>query len=280
MSNSKHTSPSSFGQLLRFWRNALKLSQAQLAERVEAAPRHLSFLETGRSNPTREMVLRLAHELDLGQRETGILLMSAGFTRLAEQLDVHSPVNGVLKNTLVMQLKKNEPYPSVLINSIGDIQMCNRGWLAMMHSLGLQEQYQRPVVNLFDLYFSQEGMKERMENWSGLACFLLLNIKEQQLLGNNEKLKELTDWLEAYPGLPEDWAIRARGTRVASCYDIGFDHPLGSLKSRGLVTGIEPERYDIASRLELHSFFPLDEATEEAWAKLQEFTLDAHPLLY
>lgn len=264
------SNPNAFGQLTRFWRATLGLSQAQLAERVEAAPRHISFLETGRSNPTREMVLRIAQSLELPERDTGTLLIAAGFTVATSELDLHAPHNQALKQSLTLLLNKHDPYPALIINNIGDVLMCNQSWLAMLHYAGLDSQLDAPVVNLFHLYFSEDGLRQGIENWEELACFILLKIKEQQLLTGDSKLEELSEWLQAYPGLPKNWAKRARGIRSTSLYDIHYKDNAHRFSSRTLVTGVEPGRNETYSQLELHSYFPLDAAAEAFWQQLSQ----------
>ncbi len=273
---------SAFGQLIRFWRTTLGLSQAQLAARVEAAPRHISFLETGRSNPTREMIQRLAEVLTLGERDVGTLLIAAGFVHEPPPLDLDAKENRPLKDSLSMMLAKHDPYPALVINSIGDIAMCNRSWLALMQIAQLDDRLMAPAVNLMDLYFSEAGLRRHIANWEELACFLLLKIKEQQILTNNPKLAELAEWLEAYPGLPSKWAMRAKDARQISHYDIHYQTPQmdQAIASRTLVTGIEPERHRVISEWQLHSFLPLNHATAELWQQLPLDRITQHPLLF
>lgn len=276
------TSANAFGQLIRFWRTTVGLSQAQLAANVEAAPRHISFLETGRSNPTRDMVLRLAQALKLGERDIGTLLISAGFIHDPSPLNLHAEENHLLKDSLSMMLAKHEPYPALVLNSIGDILLCNRSWLAMIQFAGLQDRLKQPVINLLDFYFSEEGLRRHIANWEDLACFLLLRIKEQHLLTGNPKLAELSTWLQAYPGLPKNWAKRAKGAKSLSLYDIHYQTAERTevFASRTLVTGIEPERNAALGELQLHSFLPLNKATQTFWENSSSQVIQDHPLLY
>ncbi|GAB3091323.1 helix-turn-helix transcriptional regulator [Aestuariicella hydrocarbonica] len=276
------SSENAFGQLIRFWRNTLQLSQAQLAASVEAAPRHISFLETGRSKPTREMVLRLAQALTLGERNLGTLLLAAGFTHDPAPLDLTDAKNRALKDSLSMILAKHEPFPALVINPIGDIVLCNRAWLAMIRSTNSLEQFEQPAANLLDFYFSEAGLRQHIVNWEELACFLLLKIKEQHLLTGDSKLKELSTWLQAYPGLPENWAQRAKGARQVSFYDVYYKTPVNEeiFASRTMITGVEPERNASVGELQLHAFLPLNTATRQQWEGFAETDIPEHPLLY
>lgn len=272
------TNRNAFGKLVRFWRTTLDLSQANLAEKVEAAPRHISFLETGRSNPTRDMVSRIAQSLDLGARESSTLFAAAGFSIPPSPLYIDAPEHQMLKQTLGLLLQKHEPYPALVINHIGDIVLGNRSWQAMMEHIGLHEQLSRPEINLYHLYFSEEGLKRGIDNWEELACFLLLSIHEQQMLTGNTRLEELSQWLQAYPGLPLDWAKRTKGITNTSIYDVNYTDagPL-QFKSRTLITGVEPNRNETYSQLELHSFIPQNSATQEFWESLDLDNLACHP---
>ncbi len=273
------TNRNAFGKLIRFWRTTLDLSQAQLAEKVEAAPRHISFLETGRSNPTRDMVTRIAQALELGARESSTLFNAAGFSIESSPIDINSPEHQKLKQTLAILLQKHEPYPALVINHIGDIVLGNRAWQAMMEFVGLREQLSRDEINLYHLYFSEEGLKQGIDNWEELACFLLLNIREQQMLTGNPRLEELSQWLQAYPGLPLDWAKRIKGIRNTSIYDIHYDAGPLQFLSRTLVTGVEPNRNETHSHLELHTFIPQNDATQAFWESLDLDNTVAHPLI-
>ncbi|MGH1370898.1 MAG: helix-turn-helix domain-containing protein [Cellvibrionaceae bacterium] len=268
-----------FGKLIRFWRNTLDLSQAQLAEKVEAAPRHISFLETGRSNPTREMVTRIAQALELGSRESSTLYNAAGFSIESAPIDINAPEHQKLKQTLGMLLQKHEPYPALVINHIGDIVLGNRAWQAMMEFVGLHDQLSRHEINLYHLYFSEEGLKQGIDNWEELACFLLLNIREKQILTGNSRLEELSQWLQAYPGLPLDWAKRIKGIRNTSIYDIHYDADPLQFSSRTLVTGVEPNRNETYSQLELHTFIPQNADTQGFWESLDLDNTPRHPLI-
>ncbi|MAZ88774.1 MAG: hypothetical protein CL693_14130 [Cellvibrionaceae bacterium] len=273
------SSRNAFGKLVRFWRTNLDLSQAQLAEKVEAAPRHISFLETGRSNPTRDMVARIAQALALGPRENTTLYTAAGFSVEPTPLNIDSEEHKALKETLAILLRKHEPYPALVVNHIGEIILGNRAWLAMMKVVELDEQISRPNINLFHLYFSEEGLKQGIENWEELACFLLLRIREQEMLTGNPRLEELSEWLQAYPGLPQDWAKRALGSRNTSLYDLHYNAGDLKFRSRTLVTGVEPSRSETFSQLELHSFIPQNEETQRFWETMDLQACENHPLV-
>jgi len=270
-----------FGRLLRFWRSVSGLSQAQLSHQLSTSPRHISFLETGRSQPSRAMVERLVKELCLSEREGNVLLLAAGLTPNESAVGLGGSEGRLLRRQIKLLLAKHEPYPAFVANNVGDIVMCNRAWLAMMSRV--LPANKRADINVYHLYFSEEGLRDLIGNWDELSCVLLLQVKEQQLLTGDEKLNELMQWLEAYPGIPQDWAQRAKSIRFASGYELAVQFDGREYSMDTVITGIDPMRMAMVSQLKLHSFYPSAEHTERWWqwnSEQPESMELAHPLLY
>ncbi|GAA6151656.1 helix-turn-helix domain-containing protein [Pseudoteredinibacter isoporae] len=271
-----------FGRMLKFWRSQMGLSQAQLSARLGTSSRHISFLETGRSRPSRGMIQRLQQEFELSSRENNVLLQSAGFLP-------HSMVNPAtmgkrLKRQMSWMLLKHEPYPSFIVNNLGDVLMFNRAWLNLMRQAGMRAGACEVglQMNMYHLFFSEEGMRHLIEGWEDFSCALLLQVKEQQLLTNDAKLNELMEWLEAYPGIPANWPERARQVRFNSSYDIDVTLPESRYRMKTVVTGIEPMNLSAGGTFKLHSYFPGDDATEAWWRTAAEkdgYQDLQHPLL-
>lgn len=265
-----------FGRLLRFWRTVGGLSQAQLSHQLNTSPRHISFLETGRSQPSRAMIERLLPELDLSEREGNVLLLAAGLTPNESDGDQGHR----LRRQLQLLLRQHEPYPAFVANSLGDMVMCNRAWLSMISRVLPLEQ--RRDINVYHLYFSEEGIRDSIDNWSEFSCGLLLQVKEQQLLTGDDKLNELMQWMEAYPGVPHDWAQRAKAMRFISGYELTVQLKDERYQMEAVITGIDPMRMKMVNQLKLHTFYPVSENTRALWQNNNE-PLDAsaseHPLL-
>lgn len=272
-----------FGRVLKFWRSQLGLSQAQLSARLGTSSRHISFLETGRSRPSRGMIQRLQQEFDLSSRESNLLLQSAGF--LPNSMANPAGMGERLKRQMSWMLLKHEPYPSFIVNNLGDVLMFNRAWLSLMQQAGMRAGIAIDAglqMNMYHLFFSEEGMRHLIEGWEGFSCALLLQVKEQQLLTNDAKLNELMEWLEAYPGIPENWPERGRQVRFDSSYDIEVKLPENRYRMKTVVTGIEPMNLSAGGTLKLHSYFPGDGATEQWWksvASMDDYQNLQHPLL-
>ncbi|TQV65982.1 helix-turn-helix domain-containing protein [Exilibacterium tricleocarpae] len=268
-----------FGRLLRFWRNVRGHSQAQLAHMLETPSRHVSFLETGRSNPSRGMIGRLAAVLGLNERETNVLLVAAGLLPETEEIDLDDDRHHHLRRHLGLLLQKQDPYPGIVVDRCGEIKMCNRAWILLVQAYlgGI-----RPPArtNLFHLYFSDEGLRQRIRHWERLACILLLKVQEQQLLTGDSRLAELMEWLQAYPGVPADWATRAQGTDVGSSYEIHLHLENITSHSLTVISNLEPSPDFSAPQVFIHNYFPQDAATEKLWLSFYNDNELQHPLLY
>ncbi|MCV6626316.1 MAG: helix-turn-helix transcriptional regulator [Cellvibrionaceae bacterium] len=274
------TADAAFGRLMRFWRQVAGLSQAQLSERLATSSRHISFLETGRSRPSRTMIGRLSKEFALPGREANVLLLAAGF--LPEAGADGKRLNSRQREQLGWQLAKHEPYPAFVVNDIGDLLLCNRAWLKLLARAGLK--VGQGEMNMYHLFFSDEGIRRLIEGWEDFSCALLLQVKEQQLLTGDSKLNELMEWLSAYPGIPANWAERAKAIGFDSSYDIGVRFGSSRYSLRTVVTGVDPVSLALTAQLKLHLFFPGDNDTSAWWQQASDSgelpSLPSHPLLY
>src|SRR5213082_3775729 len=117
--------PSAIGELLRAWRQRRNLSQLELSLNAEVSSRHLSFLETGRARPSREMVIRLAEELAVPLRERNALLLAAGFAPLYAERPLDSPEMDAVRQALDRFLRAHEPYPAVVVDRHHDLVASN-----------------------------------------------------------------------------------------------------------------------------------------------------------
>lgn len=267
-----------FGRLLRFWRGVRGHSQAQLAHLLETPPRHVSFLETGRSNPSRSMIGRLAAVLALNERETNVMLVAAGLLPESQEVDLDTEKYQWLRGHLALLLRKHDPYPAIAVDRCGDIKMCNRAWILLVQAY-LFGSPSLGRANVFHLYFSDEGLRQRMRDWERLACIMLLRVQEQQLLSGDARLAELVEWLQAYPGVPADWATRAQGSGASSGYEIYLQ--LDDIVSHSLtvISNLEPVPDFSSPQVFIHNFFPRDRATEQLWLSLYSDRALDHPLL-
>lgn len=198
-----------FSDLLRNWRKVRKVSQWDLALETGISQRHLSFLESGRSSPSRDMVIRLAGSLELPLREQNGLLSSAGFAAAYSQSSFDADSMQHANHALSIMLKHHEPYPAVVVDRNWNILMMNEANLKVfglfMDVMGILETISPgKQPNLARLTLHQEGAKPYISNWDEIAGYFLQQLSSE-LNANpyNTEARELLDEIMAYPDIPD-----------------------------------------------------------------------------
>ncbi|MCY0936232.1 helix-turn-helix domain-containing protein [Streptomyces sp. H34-S4] len=188
------------GALLRVWRERRGLSQLELAGRADSSSRHISFVETGRSRPSEEMVLRLADHLDVPVRDRNALLLAAGYAPRYAHTPLDDPSMEVLREGLERLLTGYEPYPALVVDSAYDVVAANRGVLMLME--GLPEHLLTGPLNAMRLTLHPEGLAPRIHNLRAWRGHLLAQMERQIALARSEPLRALYEEVAAYP-VPE-----------------------------------------------------------------------------
>jgi transcriptional regulator with XRE-family HTH domain len=189
-----------FGPRLKWWREQRGLSQLALAGSAETSQRHLSFLESGRADPSREMVLRLAAVLDIPLRQQNALMLAAGFAPVWRESDLSSPelaqVNGALDHMLAQQ----EPYPAFVVDRRWNLLRSNGGaGRLVVFLLGAAPQ---GAVNLADALISPDALRPFIENWDDVAVHFLRSVQADAVADGTTETTELLRRLMSYPGVP------------------------------------------------------------------------------
>src|SRR5687767_15429320 len=144
------------GPLLRDWRQRRRLSQLDVSARAAISTRHLSFLETGRARPSREMVLHLAEELDVPLRERNTLLVAAGFAPVYQETPLEGDDMATVRETLQQLLTSHEPNPALVIDRHWDLVLANRAIGLMM--TGISDALLAPPVNVLRVALHPDGL--------------------------------------------------------------------------------------------------------------------------
>jgi transcriptional regulator with XRE-family HTH domain len=186
------------GTLLREWRQRRRLSQLDLAIEADVSSRHLSFIETGRAKPTREMILRLAERLDVPLRERNKLLLAGGFAPAYPERDLASPDLDSVRVALARVLAGHEPYPAVLINRHWELVDANAP-VALLTE-GAAAHLLEPPVNVLRLSLHPDGMAPRIANLPQWRAHLLSRLHRQAQVTGDQVLADLHAELAAYPG--------------------------------------------------------------------------------
>jgi transcriptional regulator with XRE-family HTH domain len=198
--------PSSIGELLQYWRRTRHLSQLALATEAEVSPRHICFLETGRSRPSREMVLLLASVLEVPLRERNGLLLAAGFAPVYAETSLDQPPLAPVRAALEAILRQQEPFPAVVMNRRWDILQTNQAakrFFSFLLDGGEARADSSVRPNVLRLMFDPAGLRPHVTNWEDVAAALLQRVHREAIGGiKDEATTLLLAELLAYPGVP------------------------------------------------------------------------------
>jgi transcriptional regulator with XRE-family HTH domain len=186
-----------FSDLLREWRQRRRKSQLGLACEAEISTRHLSFLETGRSQPSREMVLRLAERLDVPLRARNALLASAGFAPIFAERALDDPAFGPFREAVDLVLKGHEPYPALAIDRHWTLLAANAAVLRLV--AGTDPALLAPPANMLRLSLHPQGLAPRIANLAEWRGHLLARLRRQIDATADPALASLLQELRAYP---------------------------------------------------------------------------------
>jgi transcriptional regulator with XRE-family HTH domain len=246
------------GPLLRDWRKRRRLSQLDLALEAGVSARHLSFVETGRSRPSADMVLQLAEQLEVPLRNRNQLLMAAGHAPVFEQHELEDPEMAPVRQALQLILDGHDPYPAVVIDRAWELLAGNRA-VALLTD-GVAPELLEPPVNVLRVSLHPEGVAPRIANLGEWRGHLLDRLERQIALTGDAALISLLAELEAYPA-PKRPAARAE-PEIAVPLRLRTD--MGELAFISTVATFGTAVEVTASELSIESFFPADEATAVA----------------
>ncbi len=262
--------PSAFGQLLRQWRARGCMSQLDLAVEAEISSRHLSFLETGRAQPSREMVVLLAEVLRIPLRDRNELLVAAGYAPLYHETGLDAPAMAHLHKALDFILRQQEPYPTLVLDRHWNVLKVNEG------SARIQEYFLDPVAvaalgppNAMRLMFHPQAFRPYIVNWEATAASLIQWLHRDALNGfSNAATRGLLEELLSYPDVPRHWRIRDLTASLVPFLSIHFRKHETNFQFFTTLTSLGTP-YDITlQEIRIESFFPADEATEANMRRL------------
>ncbi len=185
------------GPLLRGWRELRRISQLDLALRADSSARHISFVETGRSRPSEEMILRLADHLDIPVRERNALLVIAGYAPRYPQTPLDDPAMASVREGLDRLLAGYEPYPALVVDGRYDVVAANRGIALLME--GIAEELLVPPLNAMRITLHPAGLAPRILNLPEWRADLLAQMERQIALVRSPELRTLYEEVAAYP---------------------------------------------------------------------------------
>jgi transcriptional regulator with XRE-family HTH domain len=190
------------GELLRAWRQRRNLSQLELALDAHVSTRHVSFVETGRAQPSREMIVRLAEPLEIPLRERNRLLLAAGYAPLYPQTPLDAVEMAPLQRAIDRFLRAHEPYPAIVLDHHYTLIDANDATNVLTR--GVAAELLKPPANTLRITLHPDGMAPRIVNFSEWSAHLLHRLRRQATASDDHHLKELYKELIAYPGVSTD----------------------------------------------------------------------------
>ncbi|KNE82384.1 MULTISPECIES: helix-turn-helix domain-containing protein [Streptomyces] len=185
------------GALLRGWRELRRISQLELALRAGSSARHISFVETGRSRPSRELLLRLAGQLDVPVRERNALLVAAGYAPHFPERPLDDPALEPLRAELERLLAGYDPYPAFVVDGMYTVVAANRGLAALLEDVAAP--LLEPPVNALRIALHPGGLAPRIRNLAEWRGHLLGRLERQLPLVRSAPLRALHEELRGYP---------------------------------------------------------------------------------
>jgi transcriptional regulator with XRE-family HTH domain len=263
----------SIGELLREWRQRRRMSQLELATEAEISSRHLSFIETGRAQPSREMVLHLAEELAIPVRERNVLLVAAGYAPIFAQRALDDPALAAARRAIDLVLEAQKPYPAFAID---------RHWAVVASNAALPELYAgvapallQPPINALRLSLHPQGLAPRIANFREWRAHLLAVTRRRIDLTGDQVLAELLREVSEYP------VPAGKAPPQIAADEHAFAVPFKIITAAGLLsffstTTVFGTPVDVTlSELALELFFPADAATAEIVQRLAGDTASA-----
>ncbi|MET9361543.1 helix-turn-helix transcriptional regulator [Streptomyces sp. NPDC006632] len=251
------------GTLLREWRLRRRLSQLDLALLAETSTRHLSCVETGRSHPSRTMVLRLSTALDVPLRERNTLLVAAGYAPEYRESGLDDETMASVRSALDMMLTSHEPYPAVVVDRYWNVLTGNRAMSVLMD--GIPAALLEPRPNVYRLVLHPDGLSARLANPDEVRALFLERLASQTNATGDAELRALYEEVRGYPlpaggrgaGAADEKAARPGPIQVP----LRIRTPFGELSLFGTMATFGAPADVTLSEMAIELFYPLDEFT-------------------
>jgi transcriptional regulator with XRE-family HTH domain len=256
------------GALLREWRAARRLSQLDLALDVGVSARHLSCIETGKAQPSRDMVTRLADILEMPLRERNALLTAAGFAPRYRETNLEKPALSRVKRAIDFMLELQEPYPAFLLNRHWDVLMVNRAARRVnQFMLGRPSKH----MNVMRQFFDPEDLRSVIVNWEDVAGELIRYLHADLVVSPTDQVnRDLLDDILKYPNVPTRWRNRDVDTAPSPLLTTVMRRGGQEVRFFSTITTFASSRDVTLEELRIECCFPDDDATATFCRKLAE----------
>jgi transcriptional regulator with XRE-family HTH domain len=249
------------GRLLREWRAARRLSQLDLALRADVSARHLNRVENAKSQPTVEMITRLADALDMPLRERNTMLVAAGYAPKYSETDLRAPAMSLVRRAIECILDQQEPYPAFITDVYWDVLMTNR---ALTRLFGWLRDHARIHNNILRQIFDPSDMRQVIHNWDEVAEDVIKLLHDQvAATPSDTKARALLDEVLAYPGVPDRLRTRDLSAAPVPLLTCEFQKDDTVLRFFSTITTFATPRDVTIEGLRIECLFPVDDVTAE-----------------
>ena len=255
------TASSPAGVLLRQWRDIRGKSQLDLSLDAGVSQRHISFVESGRSTPSRQMLLDLAQALEVPLRERNALLLAAGYAPIYADTALDEPAMKAVNNALRRMLRQHEPFPAIVMDRYWNVTLTNDATQRFFGCF-IDMAARQGRRNLLHLMFDPAGMRPFIANWPETGRALLGRLR-REALGHvvDAKTASLLDELSQYPGVKPEWRAPAPGDALP-LIPMAFRKGGVTLNYFSMITTVGTPQTVSAEELRIECLFPADEVTE------------------
>ena len=256
-----------FPALLKYWRSRRGLSQLDLALEAEVSARHISFLESGRAQPSQAMVLRLLSVLGVPLRGQNEALRAADLEpRFSESTTDDLPPQ--VEQAIAQMMKQHEPFPLTVLARDATVLRANRSAHTLFKAFAADPSAMRPTLDLFSLFFDPRLWRPFVVDWEHVAHAMIARLHREALLSGDGRLTTLLDHLLGFPDVPNAWRQPDFATDTGPI--LTFRLARGDLKVGFLVavTTFSGPRQVLLDELRIESCFPLDVETRKVCERL------------
>lgn len=254
-----------FGELLRQWRRRRGASQLELSLSSGVSQRHVSFLESGRARPSREMVVQLAAALDVPLRQQNALLLAAGYAPVYRESDLAAPELGQVRHAIDHMLRHHEPYPAVVVDRLWNLLNANE--TAMRFVAAVTPPTAAPPsgggVNLLRNLLDPKGLRPAVLNWEEVAQALVRTTYAELVAdGGDDRAIAFLDELMALPDVPRAWRTLRLDERPAPTLDVAFRVGAKTVRVFTAIATLGTPQDVTLQEIRIETFWPADAASE------------------
>jgi transcriptional regulator with XRE-family HTH domain len=263
------TVPMTFASRLVWWRRRRGVSQLQLAMAADCSQRHVSFLELGRTRPSREMVLRLATALDVPLRRTNELMLAAGYAPVWSESALGAPMLAPVRDALNYMLAQQEPFPAVIVDRRWNLLQANRGAIALVEFL-VGPVAPGAAVNLADALVAPDVLRPHLVNWADVVRYFLRSVEADATADGTAETAALLERLLSYEGVRSVILAGAPVAVEGPVLPVHFRKDGVGLRLFTTIATLGTPWDVTLQELRIESFFPMDDATRDVFREWGE----------